>query len=367
MSEISIEIIERIVDELVDDRKSLGACLLVSRTFHGRALYHLFQTVRLATESDFHEFISLCDISPVIPSLVQSLKIIFRSSAPRLPPLPNVTSLDIKGCLNEEWQTNFLATTSLTLEQILFPTGQSFRLWICAYSCLTSLSLMSVVVYQPTIVGPYSLTQGPALKFLAMAHVSDSVYNTFMGSSIKAISRFTLHEISKIRHTVSYPYDVDGIRGILAATRDTLRELDMTVESLGPRTQQVVNGALDISQVPTVNYWVSGIKASFTDSIRWLSYYTDPKSDCPTSMERLVVHLDLPDWIDKLTFFQGLNALDTILTDPRYCVLEVIQFNLRGKKRTVELGMREAIHDDVLMALPKLYAAGRVIVEDEVV
>ncbi len=233
MSEIPTEIIEQIVDELVDDRKSLMACSSVSRAFHSRALYHVFQTVRLATESDFYRFISLCDISPAIPSLVQSLKIFFRSTAPHLPSLPNVTSLHIKGYLNGDWQTNFLATTSLTLEQIIFPTAQSFRSWICAYPCLTSLSLMSVVVHRPTVVGPYSLAQGPPLKFLSIAYVSDSVYSMFIGSSIKAISRFALHGICKIRHTISYPYDAAGIHNILAVARDTLRELDMNAEPLG--------------------------------------------------------------------------------------------------------------------------------------
>ncbi len=103
------------------------------------------------------------------------------------------------------------------------------------------------------------------------------------------------------------------------------------------------------------------------DSIRWLSYYTHPKTDAPASMERLVVHLDLPDWQENLTFFQCLEPLDTILTDPRYCVLKVVQFNLRGKERNMERGMHHATHDDVLMALPKLHAAGRLILEDELV
>ncbi len=103
------------------------------------------------------------------------------------------------------------------------------------------------------------------------------------------------------------------------------------------------------------------------DSIRWLSYYTDPKSGGPASMERLVVHLDLPDWQENLTFFQSLEPLDTILTDPRYCVLKVVQFTLRGKERNMDCGMRHATHDDILMALPKLHASGRLIVEDEIV
>lgn len=193
-------------------------CLSVSWAFHSRALYHLFQTVRLATEWDFCRFISLCDISPAIPSLVLSLKIFFRSTTRRLPSLPNVTSLHIKGYLNDEWQTYFPATTSLALEQVLFLTAQSFRSWICAFPCLTSLSLLSVVVYRPTVVGPYSQAQGPPLKFLSISYVSDSVYNTLIGSSVKAISRFVLHGIQTIWHTNSFPYDAPGLHGILAVS-----------------------------------------------------------------------------------------------------------------------------------------------------
>ncbi|KAK0440126.1 hypothetical protein EV421DRAFT_810307 [Armillaria borealis] len=228
MSEIPPEIIEHIVDELVDDRESLVACLSVSRAFHSRVRYYLFQTVHLETNSDFYQFISLCDISPVIPGLVQSLKIFSRRTAvPHLPPLPNVTSLHIGGHLHDEWQTNFPLTTCLTLEELVFPTAQSFRSWICAYPCLTSLSVMSVVIYQLTSVGPYALAQGPPLEFLSIAYVSESLYDVFLGSTSKAISRFALHGIRRIRHTTMFPYDAAGIHEILAVTRETLRELDM--------------------------------------------------------------------------------------------------------------------------------------------
>lgn len=84
-------------------------------------------------------------------------------------------------------------------------------------------------------------------------------------------------------------------------------------------------------------------------------------------MERLVVHLDLLVWLEKIPFFQSLKSLDTILADPRYCVLKVVQFNPRGKERNIERGTHHAIHNDILMAVPKLHAAGRLIVDDEIV
>ncbi|KAK0216262.1 hypothetical protein IW262DRAFT_205437 [Armillaria fumosa] len=228
MSEIPPEIVEKIVDELDDDGESLVACLSVSRAFHSRARYHLFQSVQLVTNSDFHQFTSLCDISPAIPGLVQSLKIFPRMNAvPHLPHFPNVTSLHIGGHLHDEWRTNFPSTACLTLEELVFPSAQSVRPWICAYPCLTSLSMMSVVIYRLASIGPYALAQGPPLEFLSLAYVSESLYDVFIGSPSKDISHFALHGIRKIRHTVMFPYDAAGIDEILAVTRETLQELDM--------------------------------------------------------------------------------------------------------------------------------------------
>ncbi|KAK0457082.1 uncharacterized protein EV420DRAFT_1748967 [Desarmillaria tabescens] len=362
MSEIPTEIMEQIIDELSDDREALVASLSVSRAFHSRARYHLFQTVRLETESDFNQFNSLCDISPVISSLVQSLKIFSRSTVPQLPSLPNVTSLHIRGHLDDVWQTNFLSTTVLMFEDIVFSTAMSFRTWICAYSHLTSLSLISVIIHHPAVVGAYALAQGPPLEFLSIAYVNYSVYKAFLGSTSKAISRFALHGLRKIQHKTVFAYDAAGIHKILAVTCSTIQELDMRVHVFDPRP--LFNEVLDISQVPTVNYRVSGVsKIPFTNNIRWLSYCTD-ENDRPASMERLVIHLDLPGFLDRLTFTECLEPLDAILTDPRYCMLKVVQFILGGKERRLEHGL-QAYRDDISMALPKLHAAGRLVVEDE--
>ncbi|KAK0494302.1 hypothetical protein EDD18DRAFT_365765 [Armillaria luteobubalina] len=366
MSDIPPEVIEKIVDELDDDGESLIACLSVSRAFHSRARYHLFQTVQLETDSDFYQFISLCDISPVILGLVQSLRIFPRTKAvPHLPLFPNVTSLHIGGHLHDEWQTNFPSTACLTLEELVFPSAQSFRSWICAYPCLASLSVMSVVIYRLGSIGPYALARGPPLEFLSLAYVSENLYDVFLGSPSKSISRFALHGIRKIRHTTMFPYDATGISEILAVSRETLQELDMRVQLFGPL--QMFHELVDISQVPTVNYRVASVKIPVSDSISWLSCCTDLKSDRPAYMQRLVIHVDLPDWLEELAFFQSLEPLDTILTDPRYCVLKVVQFNLKGEERHLSRENCQVIRDAILMALPKLQALGRLVVEDEII
>ncbi|KAK0189461.1 hypothetical protein F5146DRAFT_1051137 [Armillaria mellea] len=301
MSEIPPEIFEQIVDELVDDRESLVACLSVSTAFHSRARYHLFQTVQLETNSDFHQFISLCDISPVILGLVQSLKV-FSSvhPVPHLPHLPNVTSLQIGGHLHDEWQTNFPSTICLTLKDLVFPTAHELPL---------------------TSMGSYALARGPPLEFLSIGYVSSSLYDVFLGSTTKAISRFALHGIRKIRHTTVFPYDAAGIHEVLAVTRGTLQELDMKVQLSGP--QHWFDEIVDISQVPTVNFRVATVKVP--------------------------------------------EPLDAILTDSRYCVLKVVQFNLREKERHLSREKCQVIREAILMALPKLQALGRLVVEDEII
>ncbi|PBK69398.1 hypothetical protein ARMSODRAFT_1018816 [Armillaria solidipes] len=57
-----LELIGNIVDN--DDRDSLVA-------FHNPTLYHLFETIHL--DAAIHQFLSLCDISPVAPSIIRSL------------------------------------------------------------------------------------------------------------------------------------------------------------------------------------------------------------------------------------------------------------------------------------------------------
>ncbi|KAK0477084.1 hypothetical protein IW261DRAFT_1566555 [Armillaria novae-zelandiae] len=366
MSEIPPEIVEQIVDELDDDGESLVACLSVSRAFHSRARYHLFQAVQLETSSDFYQFISLCDISPVIPGLVQSLKIFPRiNPVPHLPLLPNVTSLHIGGHLHDEWQTNFPSTACLTLQELVLPSAESFRSWICAYPCLTSLSVMAVVIDRFTPMGPYALAQGPPLEYLSLAYVSDIVYCVLLGSARADISRFALHGIRKIRHTTTFPGDAACIDEILAATRETLQELDMKVQIFDPLHQ--FHEVVDISQVPSVNYRVISVKARVTDSIGWLSCCTHAESDRPAHMERLAIHVDLLDWLEELDFFQSLEPLDAILSDPRYCLLKVVQFNLRGEERHLSGEKCQIIRDAILMALPKLQALGRLVVKEEII
>ncbi|SJL10983.1 uncharacterized protein ARMOST_14379 [Armillaria ostoyae] len=47
-------------------------------------------------ESDFRQFLALCEILPLVPSLVCSLKTVSGSKEPQLPFLPNITSLHVR-------------------------------------------------------------------------------------------------------------------------------------------------------------------------------------------------------------------------------------------------------------------------------
>ncbi|KAK0457101.1 uncharacterized protein EV420DRAFT_1551438 [Desarmillaria tabescens] len=360
MSQIPTEIIEHIIDELSDDREALVASLSVSRAFHTRARFYLFQTVRIETESEFHQFISLCDISPVIPTLVQSLKMLALVSVSQLPSLPNITSLHVRGLLDDVWKTNFLSITSLTLEDILFPSTRSFRMWICAYPHLTSLSLISVIVHRPVVFGAYALAQGPPLEFLSIASVSYSVYWAFIGiMPITEVGSFALHGLHKIQYKAFTPDDVRGLRKILAVTCGTLRGLDIYMNLSEPMEASF---RPDFSQVPTVEYHPSCIsKSSLMSSLFTLSLCVLPGSSRSTSMERLFVHLDLTlisDFLENADLHDCLKLLDSKLADSRYCNLKVVQFNVT---------VHQAIRDVILTAMPKLHAAGQMVVEEEII
>ncbi|KAK0457102.1 uncharacterized protein EV420DRAFT_539738 [Desarmillaria tabescens] len=362
MSEIPTEIIEQIIDKLSDDRKALVASLSVSHVFHGRARYHLFRIVTLSMESDFHQFISLCDISPVISSLVQSLEIRCYKTMPQLPSLPNVTSLHIRGPSNDVWQSNFPSTTSLMLEDVSFPTALSFRTWICAYPHLTSLSLSYVRIHHPSMFDAYALAQGPPLEFLSFADVNYNVYEAFLGSANGNISTFALHGLRKIRHEVKDPDDAVGLHKLLAISRATLRELHVTMNPFYP-IQIFGNVHPDISQVPTVEFRMPRISEfSFSGIILWLSSCTPTSSNRSALMERLIIHLSpilMPsDFLESPTFSSGRAPLDIRLTDPLYCNPKVVQFNVGPGK------MRQAVRDAILIALPKLHAVGRLAVVD---
>ncbi|SJL10964.1 uncharacterized protein ARMOST_14360 [Armillaria ostoyae] len=85
MADVPLKLIEDVVDSHDPDS-------LIS--FHGRTLYHLFEPIHFDAES-VHQFLALCDISPIVPSIVCSLKIVSSDNEPQLPSLPNITSLHV--------------------------------------------------------------------------------------------------------------------------------------------------------------------------------------------------------------------------------------------------------------------------------
>ncbi|KAK0457036.1 uncharacterized protein EV420DRAFT_1551066 [Desarmillaria tabescens] len=364
MADVPLELIEHILDELSDHRKTLIAALTVSRAFHGRALYHLFRRVSLNTESDFHQFLALCDISPLVPSIIRSLKIVSRGREPQLPPLPNVTSLHIQGHLDDLWQIDFLAITSLTLEDLVFPTAMSFRHWLCSYPYLKTLSLSGVTVQYPAAFGAYAVARGPAIEKLSLAYVNENVYTMFLGSVVKEASRFALHSLRKLQHRTLYSFDIPHMHKLLCATRGTLRELDTKLVFYGAGRMETA--ILDISQVQKVNYHLYDFsKKCFIVNIRWLSYCLDHNVH-PAALKQLHIHMHQaakPESLEKVSFSNVLTLMDGILTNPRYHFLELVHFHLPAEADSWDWIEPEDFQDNILTSLPKLRSLGLLVVD----
>lgn len=380
MTNVPLELIEQILDELSDDRKSLIAALSVSRAFHGRALYHLLQTVHLSKDPDFHQFLALCEISPLVPSIVRSLKIVSRGKEPQLPPLPKVTSLHIRGQLDDLWQIDFLAITSLTLEDMVFSTAMSFRHWLCSYPYLKSLSLIAVTVHQPAAFGAYAVARGPALENLSLAYVNENVYTMFLGSVVKEASRFALHGLCQLQHRTLYSFDVSDMHKLLCATRGTLQELELklvfygehgtivrlvTDDQIGARRMETA--ILDISQVQTVNYHLYDFsKPCFITNIRWLSCCLDLNGSQPAALKQLHIRMHQaakPESLEKVSFSDVLALLDGILTQPRYHFLELVHFHLPIKGDSWDWIEPEEFRETLVTSLPGLRSLGLLVVD----
>ncbi|KAK0200730.1 hypothetical protein DFS33DRAFT_1445069 [Desarmillaria ectypa] len=136
----------------------------------------------------------------------------FPGQEPQLPPFTNVTLLHSRGHLDDLRQIDFLAITSLTLEDI-------------------SLSLVAVAVHYPTPFGAYTVARGPAIEPITCpGRASASHYIACANSSTEPFYLSTF-----IICTVLY------------TTRGTLRELDMKLVFYGARRMDTA--ILDISQV----------------------------------------------------------------------------------------------------------------------
>ncbi|KAK0237197.1 hypothetical protein EDD85DRAFT_790880 [Armillaria nabsnona] len=131
IASVPLELIEHILDELNHHRKSFITALSAYRAFHGRTWFHLPQNLGITNS------LALCDISPVVSSFVHSLKIVSSGKEAQRTTLPRYTS----GWLDDLWQIDFRAFTSLPLEDIVFPTTMSFRQWLrlCSYPYLKFL------------------------------------------------------------------------------------------------------------------------------------------------------------------------------------------------------------------------------------
>ncbi|SJL10968.1 uncharacterized protein ARMOST_14364 [Armillaria ostoyae] len=135
-----------------------------------------------------HQLLALCEISPVVPCIVRSLKLVSSGKEAQLTTLPRY---HIRGHLDNLWQIDFLAFTSLPLEDITFPTTMSFRQWLRLRSYPFLKSLIAVEMHNFAAFGAYTVARGPPLENLSLPYANFNVYSMFLESVAREANHFT--------------------------------------------------------------------------------------------------------------------------------------------------------------------------------
>ncbi|KAK0440116.1 hypothetical protein EV421DRAFT_1737494 [Armillaria borealis] len=156
----------------------------------GNVMAALFQPTRITPSpciagGFFHDFLNertrqqyfLC-----------SLKIVSSGKEAQLTTLPRY---HVRGHLDNLWQIDFLAFTSLPLEDITFPTTMSFHQWLrlCSYPYLKSLIV--VEMHNFAAFGAYAVARGPPLQNLSLPYANFNVYSMFLKSVARGANRST--------------------------------------------------------------------------------------------------------------------------------------------------------------------------------
>ncbi|KAF7315508.1 ATP-dependent DNA helicase [Mycena indigotica] len=146
------EVAELVIDAC-DNSSTLASCASVSRAWHNRAVFRLFerQTIHVVGLTALEAFLStishpLCTIHSSIRSISISSVTSLNGFIPILAGIPNLTSLQLTGdtLLNDAAQTTFKQSLydlrHLSLD-ITFPTSTAAISLVCSLPLLESLSL----------------------------------------------------------------------------------------------------------------------------------------------------------------------------------------------------------------------------------
>ncbi|KAK0189486.1 hypothetical protein F5146DRAFT_1224592 [Armillaria mellea] len=362
MVELPQELIEHVIDELnllQGNRKALFAALSTARPFRIRARLHLFQRIYLTNEQQFHKFDELCKVSPAIPGIVRTIRMVIRPNhsqaflALQAHSFPNLTALEVDG-----WKDGYMCTklprhdalilslknlSSLTLQYLSFPGSNGFRSCIQSYSSLESLSLRSLDVPASIDSDAHSYL-GPPIKELSITYPNYGTCALFAGPR----SSFGLQALSTLRITQSSLCQIEIIQHILDAARSTLQELHLC--AIDPSVREP-GGILEISQIPVIFFQPAGFRRANLKCMRYLVQCLQKSTPSPAQLTIRMASYE--------TVFEDLSSQGTwafIDSMPGTCLLLI--FHLAKDHRQI-------LVEKAALFLPHLHSTGRVVAQFE--
>ncbi|KAH7105968.1 hypothetical protein BKA62DRAFT_346646 [Auriculariales sp. MPI-PUGE-AT-0066] len=264
--QLPIELIDRIIDFLHDERIALHACSLVCTTWRDAALHHMFWTMRLLSSSRFRKFIHVACFRPRIGQYVRSMLLGFhripdgfQSLIPSIPHnlLPNLRSLALQHTghtpvFAELLQHSiFASVSSLSLTHVWFSSFSNFRALICSFRHLRDLSMGNVTWERDDPPSPVSAAEAQPVFHLRNLELY------FNGNFLPHIVRWMLGTqiLDKVRNLLLYLESTsvaEPFNQVLGAVGQTLEHLKLQMGAIFYSTPQAVEIIRGLTLAPCV-------------------------------------------------------------------------------------------------------------------
>ncbi|KAG7447591.1 uncharacterized protein BT62DRAFT_783225 [Guyanagaster necrorhizus] len=383
------ELLDIIVDELSQDRKSLCALHSTLRSFRCHVRGHLFRSINLTGERRFYSFLELCTAASNISDFVQSLEVtVFidpeyqRNAFQALGnhPLPNLHALCIFGDpsilpahpsrVNTHEIPPLLnhPVTTLTLHNLNIKSARHFRDTLRSCPALQTLTInwVRVCASKPSSLVPETADAGPEIQNLSISFTRYNLcaLDTFFNSDG---TLFALRGLRKF--SFSWVIDWRGTRDLqllIPATRGTLQELHLCHSNVAsyhkPHERSHI---VDFSQVPCVIFDPPLRDADRCTGLAWFAECLG-SGDGPARIRRLRLSLYVLNFEILLSspYMLVWSSLERALAAPRLASLEKLKISIvvTGEQHKDQPSL-EQMKQDFLAAFPILHEQRRVIVQ----
>jgi len=256
--QLPVELIDRIIDFLHDDRVTLRACSLVSSTWRDASLHHMFWMVNLLSVARFRKFVHVACFRPRIGQYVREIRVAFpkvqhgfEALIPSIPAtlMPNLRTLGLQhtghtpvlAALLEH--PMFTSVTNLCLTHVWFGSFSELRGLITNFRHLRDLSIGNVTWDRddpPSPIGPTE--QQPSFHLRSLALHSNG---NFLPHIIRWIlSTRVLDELQSLVLYLESSYVTEPFNQVLAVAGQTLEHLDLQMGAIFYSTPQAVGTSI---------------------------------------------------------------------------------------------------------------------------